>query len=69
MRLRTDKTRGCVSKDTILALVFKLVESAQKSWLRIRGFKYLADVIEGVKFNDGIRVDDNTELTPQQDAA
>ena len=69
VRLRTDKTRGCVSKDTILALVFKLVESAQKSWLRIRGFKYLADVIEGVKFNDGIRVDDNTELTQQQDAA
>jgi transposase-like protein len=60
VRLRTDKTRGCVSKDTSLALVFKLVESAQKSWLRIRGFKYLADVIEGVKFNDGIRVDDYT---------
>ena len=69
VRLRTDKTRGCVSKDTILALVFKLVESAQKSWLRIRGFKYLADVIEGVQFNDGIRVDDNTKLTQQQDAA
>ena len=69
VRLRTDQTRGGVSKDTILALVFKLVESAQKSWLRIRGFKSLADVIEGVKFNDGIRVDDNTELTQQQDAA
>ena len=69
VRLRTDQTRGCVSKDTILALVFKLVESAQKSWLRIRGFKSLADVIEGVKFNDGIRADDNTELTQQQDAA
>jgi hypothetical protein len=26
-------------------------------------------VIEGVKFNDGIRADDNTELTQQQDAA
>jgi hypothetical protein len=46
-----------------------LVESAQKSWLRIRGFKCLADVIEGVKFNDGIRVDGNTELNQQQDAA
>jgi transposase-like protein len=69
VRLRTDQTRGCVSKDTILALVFKLVESAQKSWLRIRGFKYLADVIEGVPFKDGCRVDDNTELTQQQDAA
>ena len=39
VRLRTDKTRGCVSKDIILALVFKLVEGAQKSWLRIRGFE------------------------------
>ena len=69
VRLRTDKTRGCVSKDTILALVFKLVESAQKSWLRIRGFKHLADVIEGVPFNDGHPVDDNTDMTQMQDAA
>ncbi|MGG6242677.1 IS256 family transposase [Nodosilinea sp. AN01ver1] len=69
VRLRTDKTRGCVSKDTILALVFKLVESAQKSWLRIRGFKHLADVIKGVPFKDGYRIDDNTNLTQMQDAA
>lgn len=69
VRLRTDKTRGCVSKDTILALVFKLVESAQKSWLRIRGFKYLADVIEGVPFKDGCRADDSNDLTQMQDAA
>jgi putative transposase len=69
VRLRTDKTRGCVSQDTILALVFKLVESAQKSWLRIRGFKYLADVIEGVPFKDGCRADDNNDLTQMQDAA
>ncbi|MBD2427164.1 transposase, partial [Phormidium sp. FACHB-1136] len=69
VRLRTDKTRGCVSKDTILALVFKLVESAQKRWLRIRGFKHLADVIEGVPFKDGYRMDDNPDMTPMQDVA
>lgn len=69
VRLRTDKTRGCVSKDTILALVFKLVESAQKSWLRIRGFKHLADVIERVPFKDGCRADDTPDLTQMQDAA
>ena len=34
VRLRTDKTRGCVSKDTILALVFKLVQSAEKRAFR-----------------------------------
>lgn len=69
VRLRTDNTRGCVSKDTILALVFKLVKSAQKGWLRIRGFKYLADVIEGVPFKDEYRTDDNTDVTQMQDAA
>jgi putative transposase len=69
VRLRTDKTRGCVSKDTILVLVFKLVESAQKSWLRIRGFKYLADVIEGIPFKDGCRADDTPDLIQQQDTA
>ncbi len=30
VRLRTDKTRGCASPDSILALVFQLVQSAQK---------------------------------------
>ena len=56
VRLRTDKTRGCVSRDTILGLVFKLGLSAQQRWQRLRGFKHLADVINGVKFKDGVRV-------------
>lgn len=56
VRLRTDQTRGAVSKETITPLVFKLVQSAQKRWHRIRGFKHLGDVIEGVQFTDGIRV-------------
>jgi len=69
VRLRTDKTRGAVSKATIVPLVFKLIESAQKRWLRIRGFKYLADVIEGVQFKDGVSVKENTDLTEQKKAA
>lgn len=70
VRLRTDKTRGCVAKDTILALVFKLVQSAEKRWLRIRGFEYLADVIEGVPFKDGRRVEEDNQLKDtEQDAA
>ncbi len=69
VRLRTDKTRGCVSQDSILSLVFKLVQSAQKRWLRIRGFKRLGEVIEGVKFKDGIRVDQSANSQLSQDAA
>lgn len=69
VRLRTDKTRGCVSCDSILSLVFKLVQNAQKQWLRIRGFKRLAEVIEGVKFKDSIRADQQPNSELSQDAA
>ena len=69
VRLRTDKTRGCVSQDSILSLVFKLVQSAQKRWLRIRGFKRLGEVIEGVKFKDGIRADQQPNSELNQEAA
>ena len=57
VRLRTAKTRGCVSRQTILSLVYRLGMSAQKRWRHLRGFKHLAEVIEGVKFVDGVRAD------------
>jgi transposase-like protein len=53
VRLRTNKTRGCVSRNTILAMVFKLGQSAEKRWQRLRGFKLLGEVIRGVKFVNG----------------
>jgi putative transposase len=69
VRLRTDKTRGAVSKQTILSLVFKLIQSAQMRWLRIRGFQHLGDVIEGVPFKDGLRKEDSTRLHSNQKVA
>ena len=57
VRLRTAKTRGCVARHTILSMVYKLDQSAQKKWRRLRGFKLLAEVIRGVKFKDGERVE------------
>ena len=57
VRLRTAKTRGCVARHTILSMVYKLDQSAQKKWRRLRGFKLLAEVIRGVKFEDGERVE------------
>ena len=58
VRLRTKKTRGCVSRTTILTMVFRLGLSAEKGWRKLRGFRRLADVINGVKCIDGI--DENT---------
>jgi len=54
VRLRTAKTRGCVSRSTILTMVYKLGLSAEKGWKKLRGFKRLAEVTEDVKFIDGI---------------
>ncbi len=39
--LRTAKTRGCVSRNTILALVFRLGLSAEKRWIKLKGFQRL----------------------------
>ncbi len=57
VRLRTAKTRGCLSRQTMLTMVFQLCRSAEKRWRRLRGYKLLADVIKNVKFVDGIRED------------
>jgi len=34
--------------------MFKLGECAEKQWRRLRDFGYLAKVIEGIVFKDGI---------------
>ena len=55
VRLRTKKTKGCGSRTACLTMVFKLVLSAQKRWRALNGAKFLADVIQGVVFEDGVR--------------
>lgn len=54
IRLRTVKTRNCVSAKSGLCLMHQLAMSAQKRWRRLRGFRQLADIIAGVTFIDGI---------------
>lgn len=56
VRLRTKKSRNCGSRDTTVAMVFKLMESAQKRWIKIRGFNLLTLVVNNVKFEDGVQV-------------
>jgi putative transposase len=56
VRLRTKKSRHCGSRDSTLAMVFKLMESAQKRWIKIRGFNLLTLVVNNVKFEDGVQV-------------
>ena len=55
VRLRTTKARGCLSRQTALAMVFKLMLSARKKWRRLDGSNHLGEVIQGVTFKDGIK--------------
>lgn len=53
VRLRTAKTRGCLSRTTALTMAFQLVRCAEKTWRRLRGYQRLAEVIAGIEFVDG----------------
>ena len=53
-RLRTRKTRNCVSAKSGLSLMHQLAMSAQKQRRRLRGFRQLAEVVAGVKVVDGV---------------
>jgi putative transposase len=56
VRHRTIRSKGCLSNKTALAMVFKLIEAAQKSWRCLDGHNQLPKLITGVKFADGIEV-------------
>lgn len=67
VRNRTYKSKGAFSTKTILTMSFKLMESAQRNWNRIKGFHHLEEVISGVKFINGIiaKVDNNLAANKQ----
>jgi putative transposase len=62
VRHRTDRTKGCLSRATLLGLVYKLAMSAEDHWRRLRGFRRLGEVIQGVKFTDGVRTDQRSRM-------
>ena len=60
VRLRSKRSKNCGSRDTTLAMVFKLMECAQKRWRKFKGFGKLELVINNVQFKDG-------EMVKQED--
>ena len=73
VRNRTYKVKGAFSSKTIVTMTFKLIQSAEKRWIRLRGFHHLDKVIRGVPFKDGILVKNESEFNineqTKQDAA
>jgi len=56
VRHRTTRSKGCLSNKTALAMTFKLAQSAEASWNRLRGYNQLSKIIRGVKFKDGAEI-------------
>jgi transposase-like protein len=55
VRLRSAKTKGCGSRIACLTMVFKLTQSAERSWRSLNGSNLLPDVIQRVRFVDGLK--------------
>jgi len=62
IRHRTKRAKGCLSRDGMLHMMFKLSQCAQKKWRKLRGFDYLGKVIKGVQFKDGVEVISNEQV-------
>lgn len=54
VRLRTYKTKGCGTSKETITMVFKLIQSAQKNWRRLRGFQKIVLVLNNYKFKNGV---------------
>lgn len=54
VKLRTAKVRGCFSSRSVMSMAFKLCRSAEKNWIRLHHYEKLGQLIQGVKFVNGI---------------
>jgi transposase-like protein len=54
VRLRHRRTKGSGSRDACLAMVFKLVQHAQRHWRKLDGHQLIPEVLGGRRFIDGI---------------
>lgn len=54
VRHRTKRTKGRGTRKATVTMIWRMILDAQKSWRRIRGYKLIYKVIEGVQFVDGM---------------
>ncbi|MCU7882095.1 MAG: hypothetical protein KZQ60_17405 [Candidatus Thiodiazotropha sp. (ex Lucinoma aequizonata)] len=61
---RIKRFKGCLSRDGMLHMTFKLGLCAEKKWRRFRALDYLAKVVTGIKFKDGVEVTEIDQVAP-----
>lgn len=55
VRRRHRKTKGSGSRKASMAMVFKLTQSALRTWRALNGSALVREVIDGIQFVDGVR--------------
>lgn len=48
LRHHSARTKGCVSRSSLLGLAFKLVKEAERSWRRINAPARIAELLAGI---------------------
>ena len=61
VRLRARRSRNCGSRQATVTTVFRLLETAQKRWKHIKGFRKLELVVNNVPFRNGEQVLDQSD--------
>ncbi len=56
VRCRTWRSKGCLTRTTMLSMMFNLGQCAESKWRRLRGLRELDKVIRGVKLKNGYEV-------------
>ncbi len=69
VRLRTNVTRGAGSPVAAATMAFKLLQDAEKSWNRIRGYDEIDNVLKGVAYVNGVMVPGSSSTRQEADAA
>ena len=59
IRHRSHQTKNCVSRNTLMGLVYQLAREAEKGWLRIRGIERLAELEAGIVFKNEVAMKDD----------
>jgi transposase-like protein len=54
IRRRSRQTNGHGSREAALAMMFALASHAQKTWRKLDGFNHIANVLDGIAYNNGI---------------
>jgi transposase-like protein len=57
VKLRTRVTKGAGSRNAGMAMAYKLMMAAERTWRRLNGHELLPLVRAGVSFRDGVRVE------------